>query len=217
MKKIIFLSLACLTLTGCTVNYNLEIKENSFKETINGNILKEETTNKKNETDVNVFSSLINEEQSALLNTNILYKKNIKENKNSYDFNYEFTYNEYDINESALLNKCFKNFKFEEKDNKYYFTAFGQFYCKYSDEITINITTDHNVSSNNAKEVKDNTYTWVINDENSDNVDMYLVVDKNITTKKSNFAWSPLKTIVLILILITSGIAIFFMKKKEQQ
>ena len=45
MKKIIFLLLICLLLTGCTVNYNLDINDNNFKETLTGNVLNTELNN----------------------------------------------------------------------------------------------------------------------------------------------------------------------------
>ena len=60
MKKILLLTILCFTLTGCTVNYNLEIDDNEFKETITGNVLNNEMTNKEGETYVNLFHSLIN-------------------------------------------------------------------------------------------------------------------------------------------------------------
>lgn len=219
MKKIIFLSMTCLLLTGCTVNYNLEIDDMYFKETITGNVLKSEMKNDENKTDVNLFDLLINNDQEALQDgSNTLYEKTITEKDNSIDYNYEFTYNENSISNSRILNSCFENFEFKNEENEYYLITYGEFYCKYSDEIKINIKTDNKVNIHNANKEKDNTYTWIINNENVDNFELNMVIDKNEKQdKNSNFAWSTLKTIVLILMLITSGIALFLLKKKEKQ
>ena len=73
MKKIIFLLLICLLLTGCTVNYNLDINDNNFKETLTGNVLNTELNNNDN-TDINMFTYLINGDQPAFYkNDNIFF------------------------------------------------------------------------------------------------------------------------------------------------
>lgn len=220
MKKILLLTILCLLLTGCTVNYNLEIDDNEFKETITGNVLNSEMTNKEGETYVNLFHSLINNDQQAIYNnSNSLYKKTLKKQTDSVDFEYTYTYNDYTINDSILLDKCFKNFSIESENNQYKIMTYGDFYCKYADEIKVNITTEYQVTLHNADKVKDNTYTWIINDETVDDFEIILNMNKEKIKeeKSSNFAWSPFKTIVLILMLLVSGACIFIMHKKEQQ
>jgi len=140
MKKILLLAITCLLLTGCTINYNLEIEDNYFKETITGNVLNKEIEQKENQTDINLFNYLINNEQTATINNNSFYDKTLNRNNNSIDYNYSFTYNEDTINNSRILNECFESFTFETKDNQYQFSTLGDFYCDYTDEIKINIT-----------------------------------------------------------------------------
>ena len=76
-KIIILLS---LLLTGCTVNYNLEINKDTLNETITGTVTKEESSQDNNATGLSTIYSIINEEQKPIYNKEELYQKNISEN-----------------------------------------------------------------------------------------------------------------------------------------
>lgn len=214
MKKIIFLLLICLLLTGCTVNYNLDINDNNFKETLTGNVLNTELNNNDN-TDINMFTYLINGDQPAFYkNDNIFFNKTTNNTTNGIDFDYSYTFNEYNFNNSRIINECFDNHIYEYKDNTYYLVVSGKFNCNYSEKTNINITTDYNVTANNAQTIKNNTYTWTIDENNKDNIYFFITIDK---TKKSNFdfQWNTFKTIGLIIIILLSGICIYFLKKDK--
>lgn len=214
MKKIIFLLLICLLLTGCTVNYNLDINDNNFKETLTGNVLNIELNNN-NDTDINMFSYLINGDQPAFYkNDNIYFNKITKNTTNGIDFDYSYTFNEHNFNNSRIINECFDNHVYEYKDNTYYLVVSGKFKCNYSETTNINITTNYNVTSNNAKTIKNNTYTWTIDENNKDNIYFFITIDK---TNKSNFdfQWNTFKTIGLIIIILLSSICIYFIKKDK--
>ena len=217
MKKILLLAITCLLLTGCTINYNLEIEDNYFKETITGNVLNEEIEQRDNQTDINLFNYLINNEQTATINNNSFYDKTLNRNNNSIDYNYSFTYNEDTINNSRILNECFESFTFETKNNQYQISTLGDFYCNYTDEIKINITTDYKVTNHNANKKNKNTYTWIINNENKDNIKVYMNIDKDKKNNSINISWNIFKTIGLIILLILSGICIYILKKKENE
>ena len=214
MKKIIFLLLICLLLTGCTVNYNLDINDNNFKETLTGNVLNAELNNNDN-TDINMFSYLITGDQPAFYkNDNIFFNKTTNNTANGIDFDYNYTFNEYNFNNSRIINECFDNHVYEYKDNTYYLVVSGKFRCNYSKTTNINITTDYNVTSNNAQTIKNNTYTWTIDENNKDNIYFFITIDK---TNKStfDFQWNTFKTIGLIIIILLSGICIYFLKKDK--
>lgn len=214
MKKIIFLLLICLLLTGCTVNYNLDINDNNFKETLTGNVLNTELNNNDN-TDINMFSYLITGDQPAFYkNDNIFFNKATNNTTNGIDFDYSYTFNEYNFNNSRIINECFDNHIYEYKDNTYYLVVSGKFNCKYSETTNINITTNYNVTANNAQTIKNNTYTWTIDENNKDNIYFFITIDK---TNKSNFdfQWSTFKTIGLIIIILLSSICIYFLKKDK--
>lgn len=214
MKKILFILITCLLLTGCTVNYNLEINDNNFKETITGSVLnKELDTN--NSTSINNYSFLLNEEQPSFYkNENIFYNKTTNNAQDGIDFDFNYTFNENNFNNSRIINECFDNHVYEYKDNKYYLVVSGKFNCNYSETTNINITTDYNVTSNNAQKIKNNTYTWTIDENNKDNIYFFITINK---TNKSNFnlSWNTFKTIGLIIIILLSSICIYFIKKDK--
>ena len=214
MKKILFILITCLLLTGCTVNYNLEINDNNFKETITGSVLnKELDTN--NSTSINNYSFLLSEEQPSFYkNENIFYNKTTNNAQDRIDFDYNYIFNENNFNNSRIINECFNNHVYEYKDNKYYLVVSGKFNCNYSETTNINITTDYNVTSNNAQKIKNNTYTWTINENNKDNIYFFITINK--TNKSSfNLSWNTFKTIGLIIIILLSSICIYFIKKDK--
>lgn len=214
MKKTIFLLLICLLLTGCTINYNLDINNNNFKETLTGNILNTELNNNDN-TDINMFNYLINGDQPAFYkNDNIFFHKTTNNTINGIEFDYNYTFNEYNFNNSRIINECFDNHIYEYKNNTYYLVVSGKFNCNYSETTNINITTNYNVTTNNAKTIKNNTYTWTIDENNKDNIYFFITIEK---TNKSNFnfQWSTFKKIGLIIIILLSSICIYFLKKNK--
>ena len=68
MKKKMIMLLSILLLTGCTVNYNLEIDDNILKEKITGTVTKEESKQNSKATDISTIYSIINEEQKPIYN-----------------------------------------------------------------------------------------------------------------------------------------------------
>lgn len=215
MKKIIFLITLCLLLTGCTANYNLEITNNEFKESITGNVLNTEIEEDKNATDINMHNYLLRSEQNVFYNNdNILYNKKHNDTENGIDFEYTYTFNENNFINSRILNECFDNYTFENKNNEYYISLSGNFYCNYADTTNINLTTDYKVTAHNAESKKQNTYTWKIDKDNTEDLSLFITIDKSKKASNNIGNWNTLKTIGLVLLVALSGIAIFIAKKK---
>lgn len=216
MKKILLSSILCFILSGCTVNYNLKIEDNKFSETIKGNVLNEEIKINEENKEQNYTNYFITKDQPVLTNNNnLLYKKTLSKNNNSIDYIYSYTHNEDSFKNSRILNECFEKFNFNNENNTYRITASGKFYCDYTDTININITTNYNVLIHNAKEVKNNTYSWTIDKNNKDNIDLYISVDKLNRQEKLELKWNIFKLTSLIVLLILSGTIILIIKLRE--
>lgn len=186
MKKIIFVFI-CLLVCGCTTSYNLEIKEGSFNESIDIKISKslipEKTENPEIELDDQI-TPFLEEETSALFSTpEVYYNKEVKDFSDYYDVKMSYEYLPSEFKDSNSLNLCFDKFEFNDEEN-YYIHGYGTFYCLYSDEMTISITTKNDVIINNADVVKGNTYIWNINGRNKNNVDIEFEVSKKISYMK---------------------------------
>ena len=65
-------------LSGCTIDYDLQIKGNKIIENMSGIILKEEYDIDENDTSINEFYSIVNFDQYPVLNSDDVYNKNIE-------------------------------------------------------------------------------------------------------------------------------------------
>lgn len=215
MKKTLFLITTCLLLTGCTINYDLEITENNFKETISGTVLNSEIEKDDDGTDTGPYLYFLNSEQTVFHNNeNIFYKKTKNNTDKGIDFEYSYTFNENNFVNSRILNECFDEYNFEKKENKYYISINGKFKCNYTKTTNINIKTNYKVTAHNAKENKKGVYSWTIDENNMNDLQLFISIDKTKNANSNQLNWSSFKTIGLIILLILSGVAIFLGKTK---
>lgn len=213
MKKGILL-IFLLLLTGCTIDYNLEIDNKKIREEITGTISKEEYEIKGNHTDMNIFYSIINYEQYPLLNNEDVYDKNIVKNDDEVEYSFKYTYNN-NYDKSRLVNTCFEKVDFVETNEYYYANIGGEFYCQYSDEIVINVETDYAVLNNNANKVKDNVYTWIID---GNTADIQMIISKTlVNNSNANTQFKPnyFRIIGFIVLIVLSLITYILYKKKN--
>lgn len=214
MKKKIILILSLLVLSGCTINYNLDYTEEGMIETITGNVTKAESEVKDSDSGLNIYYNLINEPQKVFIDSEELYNKNIIENKKDYEYNVTNKYNN-NLDKSTIINYCFKEFNIEDEEDYYRIHLGGKFYCLYADKINVNISSDYAVISSNANKTKDNTYTWILNDEN-DSID--ITFSKNIKyvgTTKSRGISSTFRIVCFIVLVVLSSLAYILYKKKN--
>ena len=208
MKKILFLGLLILLMTGCNATYNLEISEDGFKE---------ETTILSNINDINnyydndiftlkelydiqsktYYSAYFNEENFNFYEVdkkqdNIkYYDQSIINDNINYGLKYVGDFKENDIYRSRAINTCYKEVTFNKNDQIYTLVTNGKAECfdayKLLNEVVINIKTTYRVIYSNADKVEDNTYTWVINRDNYQTKKINLTY----TTSKTNFNYDP--------------------------
>ena len=165
MKKRFVLLILLMLLCGCTTNYRLEIKNDSFKEHIEfyreGNINEEVEEFDENGVEYDdPFPTSIDQDIEALKSKN--YKKTIKSTNDGTLVTLDYTYGENEFSNARSISSCFSNSEFSHKD-KYYIHLSGTFYCRYSNEVKIEIYTKNKVLSNNADEINGNSYIWYIN------------------------------------------------------
>lgn len=209
-KKIIILITFIFLLTGCEVNYNLNITEDNITEKIEGTY---EINTCEHECDSPVGQILDMEITPLLNNADNLVNKytensEIEDNYGTITKEYKFTHKNY--GDSYLLNTCFKNKNYENKDG-YIFIKVSDFSgCYMSSDVNINITTDLKVLDNNADYITNNTYTWKI-DEN--NYKEYEIIFKVKSYKIITYAKWP---IIIICIFLISFILVLKSKKVNE-
>ena len=196
MKKI-YLILALLLLSGCSINYNLDIEdEGLFKETITGTVTNKELDDT-NSTNVDIYSYSLNT-ATPLIDNKGQYKKEIIDKNKYKEFKYTYTFDNND-----------------ESEDYYNIDLYGPFKCMYSDKINISVTSKYAITDNNADKVNKNTYTWTIKDK--DNANIHLEVNKKIEYKESNkkYAFTTIRIVSFIILLILSAVTYYLYKKRE--
>lgn len=206
MKKNIFiLILSLFLITGCTSEYNLEFSNGKIKENIVVNIsnsdIPPKTTDIVAEVDDRITPFIENDQYPFMNNTNKKYSKKVENTEagTRVTMNYTYSHNEY--KNSVAYNMCFEDSTFNENRNDYDLNFTGKFFCQYSEEVIINIKTNNEVISNNADKVEGNTYTWVINDTNRDNVNINIKISKK-SKITNNVIYVILGVILIILIVL---------------
>lgn len=217
MKKILILFLGLFLIAGCSSNYEI-----NFSDTINekitfeveGDLLKKVEENDYEGDGFYFEEEIINSNIPSLIEFKDYYKKDIKviDNKTIINLEYSYTYDNFE--NSFLINDCFEKSIFINKEDYYYISLGGMFYCYDIDHFTLNLKTDYKVFIENSDDKKDGYYIWNIKSNNiEDKVEFRISkTEKNIENVKSS-SISILKIIFfIILIIIFIGLIIF--KKK---
>lgn len=217
MKKII-LFLIIILLSGCTVEYNIEIKDNKAAEKFIIKVNNSEKENLKYLHQNDFYVSLVPDE--------ITYDKKETKKKDITQFNYSHEYNLNDYEESNSLSSCFgaHNILYTKK----YITiststgikCMKQDYAYIFDSLKIVLKTNHQVKESNADKVDGYIYTWNIDKNNYSNKNIYIKLykDKYVFNYENEFY----KQIALYggiscaIIGIVTFIIIKFIKKRKQ-
>jgi len=197
MKKCLLLVLV-LILSGCTLEYNLVIDESTFEEviTINENdstklnspVAEGTTMTYKNRVDwlvttpIYVYknSNVSPYEEDGIIDGVKYYEKQKIVTGEEYGVSL-ITNGEIDeINDLRSLSHCYEIARVLNNKDEYVISTSFKNMCFENypllDELTINITTDMKVTSNNADSVSGNTYTWKITRANYDNKSISLAM-----------------------------------------
>ena len=215
MKKILLITVTMLFLTGCTVNYNLEIDGDNLNEVITGSVTKEEYEVKESDNGENLIYDLFNNDRDALFDEESPYLRILEDKGKTINYNFSYLYN-YNFDRSTIINTCFEYHIIDETEDYYYIKLSGRFYCMYSDKININVTSNNAVLENNATKVDGNVYSWVI--KNDKDVDILLNVSKKMKHSDNNKlkVMNTFQIIGLIVLVVLCIITIFLYKKKNR-
>ena len=208
MKKIILLIAILFLVSGCSIEYNIEIIDENIIEDIdvftsdmaNLDIPQENYYSRSYR---NIFDDMFNSNAMAYFNDpNFqLYYEGIQPNVSYYDkslinesnrygvnFSYRFTFNDY--YRSSAIKSCFEDFTMIKNEDMYSLKTNNK--CKLFDaytlldSVSINIVTDYDIIYNNADVVNGNTYTWNITRDNYTNKSISMWFD-TIPDDLSNF------------------------------
>lgn len=216
MKKILFLLITIILLTGCTANYEIDITKNTINDKITI-MTDSNNVNNANKATTDLFTQKLGEWE----NGHDFYKRDLitTEDKTGYQYTYNFNYNEYDA--MSQIRKCYKDFNLTY-DNNITLSTSNEFLCKnYYPQVktyTISITSEYDIVESNADTIKDNTHTWKINANNYKNKPITIKLNKHklyIKEEESNYEY--IKSILFILFFIILTIILIKRRKDIKQ
>ncbi len=206
--RIILLMMLILMLGGCSYEYNLEYKNNTFTEEIK---LKDAFTGDA----IPRYEDIIRTGFCA--DYDCKYKYDITDPLKTNDIFKTESYSvksrlPKNLKEASVINKCFSNVLYKEGSDFIIIKAFGDFYCN-ANLYKINFTTDAKVLVSNADLVKDNTYTW--SKVPKDGIFLQIIKKDKMEgiVKKERKKYLGF-IIFLSVILISFFIAIYYLNKK---
>ena len=170
MKKIKFIILILIVFlfAGCSGDYNLKFNRDlSIDEDID--ILIDNKDNAYENTFVLFENADIDADKYNIMlkgdKVRIIYKEKYKSFEDYYLNSklYRLLFKELELNRtnSGMFINTESNFKLDDSNNQNIINSYD------IDTLKINITMPFNVIENNADEVKDDTYTWVLNKNNT--------------------------------------------------
>lgn len=227
-KKILFLVIFVFFVSGCEINYNLEIKDDKYTESVSATAIPEKESDEVSlpselfyksyeKKPIPLFTDTIMQSESNKKIDGVkYYNSEDLSNGNLVGMKYtgDFTYN--DFQKSYMVNYAYNRFLIATVDNNTilstgeHFKLFEQF--ENLDKVNITIKTNHKVIENNADEVNGDKYIWHVTKEDAKNKSIYLKMSKEAKSS-GNIILLKFALILLGIVLIIG--AVFFIIKAK--
>ena len=227
MKKIILIVLLLL-LTGCKVEYKINLNNNfDIEENINILSTTEEDKNKIEEFSLNIPIDQKVDDYGAFENkvSTIEYYNYLK-NKDMIIFKNKYNNNKYDkYIDSTLANLAYEYVSINKVDEKNLILSTSKEFLLFNnynnlEEVKITITTNYKVLSNNADIINNHDYTWVITKDNAYGKGIFLKVDtskEDLTFLEKLMRGDYLNIFTLSLLIAIIALIIYLLVKRRNK
>lgn len=235
MKKKIICSVVLLSLTGCTVTYDLEISQKGFKENITINSTSISENDLIEEYPVNAYYDGIENESNPMekIEGQEYYDSSIKiGDKNLKSINYSYLFSKENFSKANSIATTFENFIIRQYDHDedgekdYILISSGNDFNRFEnndslEQVTINIHCLYEVISSNADKVSGNIYTWNLTSNNIKAINMVynpaVVMDERTFWQKLIAGdYFNMFTLSIIILIISYIVFICFKKYSEK-
>lgn len=218
MKKIVFIFLMLLCLTGCdnSVEFNFD-KDIKTKVSLSFNLDEYKARlDEKNLSDEEVkaqIESMI-DFRNAFTDpySDLFEEKSFVNNGKNYKGVYEYTYTYSNFNDNSILNNCFENFGVEEDKDRLYIFAEGKSKCA---PFKLIVKADDRMISSNENVKDGNLYIWNIEEQDND---IYMSISKTTTNKtKIEPSYFNVMDLICCLVALVIGAVVFVLNKKFKE
>ncbi len=228
MKKIFCFIILLFLTSGCEVTYELNINGDNFEETtsivetneINLNTYFNDITYN-DLFDIYIKKPIpvsndyeIQPDSDEEMEGVSYYDKEDLSNDNQVGLSLTNTFSSSGIQDSTVINNNYNRFIKATIDDHIVLStgerlsAFDQY--STLDEVTIKITTDHEVIEHNADEIEDNTYIWYVNQDNYTDKSIYFEIEASSSVEEEEGFFQNAWIILVILGGILSLAVIIF-------
>lgn len=220
MKNKSLFIIILILITGCSVEYNLNIDSSFSEHTVYIPESSEEMIDGTQYRLPALFSeSRLTYDNSNLKEIKYYNIKTLKDNK----FSFNFVYDDNQLNDSNIANSCYQFFSVDAKENEVSILTGNKFYCfdvyEELDSVTININSNYKVIQSNADKIVGKKHTWYITRENASNKPIIFVYDKskkNMTIMQYLMDNVPL-VVVVSTTLMLGGITFLIINTKKKK
>ena len=215
-KKIIIVLVLSFLLCGCNVQYNLEIKDDEFRENIKINF---------NSKDDKGYKYFVENKFYAIMDGVSNFKEYQKETENEKNIVFSYTYDGLEFNKATSLGSCFKAYNVIDENNNYIISTSKGLTCAREEDVVlldgldVVIKTNHIVKDNNADEVDGYVYTWHFNKDNYDKKNIYIELEKDnfVFNYENEFVKKMLLLFSIVFIIVSVSVFMLFKFKKNKQ
>ena len=220
MKNKSLFIIILILITGCSVEYNLNIDSSFSEHTVYIPESSEEMIDGTQYRLPALFSeSRLTYDNSNLKEIKYYNIKTLKDNK----FSFNCVYDDNQLNDSNIANSCYQFFSVDAKENEVSILTGNKFYCfdvyEELDSVTININSNYKVIQSNADKIVGKKHTWYITRENASNKPIIFVYDKskkNMTIMQYLIDNVPL-VVVVGTTLMLGGITFLIINTKKKK
>lgn len=233
-KFVILLALIMIT-TGCSVNYEITLDDESIKELVQ--VTEKQVNITENSAYKTGIDVKLNLPQHVYINANVnpydetqiiegveYYEKNLIDNGDLYGLSLSYNHLIDKYNYASTINQCYQNISVVKNDNTIALSTSRNNLCfkKYEnlEEINISINFDskkYEVLTQNADQCKNGKCTWNINTSNYNDKSIVIELEKKSTVNNKNNQNSIVILIGFIIIIIVIGLLIYFIGSKTNK
>ena len=210
LKGIIFVS-SLFLMTGCSVDYHMEIYNDVIREDIfvgekDSTVLQD--ASKKQEIEENIVWTY--DYWKAMDDSPYQLKKVFEPLKFGLEIKGKSKLQP--MKSLVTVNNCYTHFNVIEMEEKYLISTSNKNLCfdyyENLDVVNIHISTNHKVSMYNADQVEKDTYTWTITRDNFENKSIQLEIfkDKYVWNYKNRVVKRGILAILILVLILTISV-----------